>query len=140
MCNKGLIKLTVLFDGQFWLGIFERNSAEGYSVAKYTFGSEPSEPVLYDFILKQTDYLLFTTPSGEEKEAIKKKNPKRMKREARKAMEDKGTITKAHEAMKNEEKKCKTIIKQKNSQEKREDAMRKFLLKQQKRKEKKKGH
>lgn len=34
-------KLTVFFEGPFWVGIFERMSEGRLSVCKVTFGAEP---------------------------------------------------------------------------------------------------
>ena len=43
--------LTVLFDAPFWVGIFERIEDGELTVAKVTFGAEPKDYEVYDFIL-----------------------------------------------------------------------------------------
>lgn len=37
------VKLTVLFNAPFWIGIFEIEEAEHYKVSKVTFGAEPKD-------------------------------------------------------------------------------------------------
>ena len=140
MDTKRSIKLRILFDSPFWVGIFERNSEDGYSVAKHVFGAEPSEPELYNFLIANTNELKFTTPDGDEKPVIRKKNPKRIIREIRKEVSKPKPITKAHAAIKKEQETNKKITKTNSSKIKRENALRKFQLKQQKKKEKLKGH
>ena len=46
-------KLTVFFENPFWVGIFEDFENDNLSVCKVTFGSEPKEYEIYDFILKK---------------------------------------------------------------------------------------
>ena len=67
-------KLTVFFEN------FENNNL---SVCKVTFGSEPKEYEIYDFILERFDTLKF---SNEMKSNFneKVKNPKRRQREIKK--------------------------------------------------------
>ena len=48
--NINSIKLTVLFEDPFWIGILERTDKQGYAVAKTIFGSEPTEVEVYQFI------------------------------------------------------------------------------------------
>ena len=45
-------KLTVFFEDPFWVGVFEKVSGERLSVSKTTFGSEPKDNKVRDFILK----------------------------------------------------------------------------------------
>ena len=52
-------KLTVFFEGQFWVGVFERISGGRLSVCKVTFGAEPKDYEVWDFILKHYYELKF---------------------------------------------------------------------------------
>jgi len=45
-------KLTVFFEEPFWVGVFERVSDGKLSVCKVTFGAEPKDYEIYDFVLK----------------------------------------------------------------------------------------
>ena len=44
-------KLTVFFELPFWIGVFERVEDGKLTVAKITFGAEPKDYEVYDFIL-----------------------------------------------------------------------------------------
>lgn len=49
--------LTVIYDDPFWVGIFERQTVDGYAVARTIFGGEPTGPKLYQFILTKQSAL-----------------------------------------------------------------------------------
>lgn len=44
--------LTVYFEGPFWVGVFERITDGKLSVCKVTFGAEPKDQQVWEFILK----------------------------------------------------------------------------------------
>ena len=46
------VKLTILFNNPFWIGVFEESKGEDYKVCKVTFGAEPKDAEVYDFILQ----------------------------------------------------------------------------------------
>ena len=46
-------KLTVFFEEPFWVGVFERVSDGQMSVCKITFGAEPKDYEVLEFILTQ---------------------------------------------------------------------------------------
>ena len=75
-------KLTVYFDDPFWVGVFERIENEKLSVCKVTFGAEPKDYEVLEFVLRNYSQLKFSPSVDVEvrKEAI---NPKRKQREAR---------------------------------------------------------
>ena len=52
-------KLTVFFDGIFWIGIYERIQDGKLEACKITFGAEPKDYEVYDFLLKSYPRLLF---------------------------------------------------------------------------------
>ena len=54
------VKLTVFFEGPFWVGVFERISGGKLSVCKVTFGAEPKDYEVWDFILKHYEALKFS--------------------------------------------------------------------------------
>ena len=53
-------KLTVFLEGPFWVGVFERISDGKLSVCKVTFGAEPKDPNIWDFILEHYYELKFS--------------------------------------------------------------------------------
>ena len=92
-------KLTVFFENPFWVGIFENFENDNLSVCKVTFGSEPKEYEIYDFILKKFYNLRF---SNEMKSNFneKVKNPKRRQREIKKELQSKKFLKKSEEILK----------------------------------------
>jgi hypothetical protein len=45
------IKATIYFEKQYWVGSFERTDKEGFAVARYVFGGEPSDHEVHEFVL-----------------------------------------------------------------------------------------
>ena len=50
--DKVSCRLTVFFEEPFWIGVFERISEGKLSVCKVTFGAEPKDYEVYDFVLR----------------------------------------------------------------------------------------
>ena len=123
-------RLTVFFEEPFWIGVFERISEGKLSVCKVTFGAEPKDYEIYDFVLKNYYRLKFSTAVATDvKEAGR--NPKRVQREVRKHVQNTGISTKSQQALKLQQEQLKT--------ERKAEKQRQFELKQQKRKEKHRG-
>ena len=78
-------KLTVYFEKPFWVGIFERTEDGKLSVAKITFGVEPKDYEVQEYIQKHYFRLKFS-PAVETVVKDLRRNPKRMHREAKKQM------------------------------------------------------
>lgn len=53
-------KLTVFFDDPFWVGVFERIEDGKLSVTKITFGAEPKDYEVWEFVLKHYYELEFS--------------------------------------------------------------------------------
>lgn len=131
-------KLTVYFDDPFWVGVFERIEDEKLSVCKVTFGAEPKDYEVLEFILKNYGQLKFS-PSVDVKVRKEAKNPKRIQREARKEIAQSGIGTKSQQALQQQREENKLIRKSISKQKKEAEKQRQYDLKQQKRKEKHKG-
>ena len=58
--GKDQFKLTVFFEEPFWVGVFERIENGKLSAAKVTFGAEPKDHEVYEFILKHFYDLQFS--------------------------------------------------------------------------------
>jgi hypothetical protein len=137
------VKATIFFDKRFWVGTFERTDKEGYAVARHIFGGEPSDPEVYEFVLNHYHELKF----GEAKDItihINRMNPKRMQREVRREMarmkETSKPSTLAQDYIREELEKKKKEKKAVSSAEKQARKDEQFSLKQEKRKEKHRGH
>lgn len=131
-------KLSVFYDEPFWVGVFERIEDGKLSVAKVTFGAEPKDYEVYDFVLKHYYNLQFS-PAVEVAVAEKHINPKRMQREIKKQMSNTGIGTKSQQALKLQHEQYKTERKKKNREQKQAEEQRLFELRQQKKKEKHRG-
>ena len=132
-------KLTVFFEKPFWVGIFEHIEDGKLSVAKVTFGSEPKEYEVQEYIQKYYSSLKFS-PAVDTVVKEAKRNPKRMQREAKKQTQETGRGTKAQQALKLQQKQNKQERKVKIRERKEAEKLRMFDLKQQKKREKHKGH
>ena len=128
--------LTVFFEDPFWVGVFERIEDGKLSACKVTFGAEPKDYEVWDYILHHYYELVFS-PAVETEIRQVADNPKRRSRNARKHLENAGIGTKSQQALQEEMKKERRQI----SREEREmEALRRFEMKQAKKKEKKRGH
>ena len=90
-------QLTVYFEDPFWVGVFERITGGKLSVCKVTFGAEPKEYEVLDFVLKHY-YDLHFSPAVEAGEKQTADNPKRRQRNARKQQLSTGIGTKSQQA------------------------------------------
>ena len=132
-------KLTVFFEEPFWVGVFEHIEDGKLSVAKVTFGSEPKDYEVQAYIQKYYFSLKFS-PAVETIVKDIKRNPKRMQREAKKQMLETGIGTKSQQALKLQQEQNKQEHKEKSRKKKEAEEQRMFELKQQKKREKHKGH
>ena len=131
-------KLTVFFDDPFWIGVFERIENGKLSATKITFGAEPKDYEVYEFILKHY-YSLRFSPAVAAVVKETKRNPKKMQRDIKKSLGKTGTGTKSQQALKLQQEQNKQNRKAKSREEKQVVAARQFELKQQKKKEKRRG-
>ena len=131
-------KLTVFFEEPFWVGVFEHVSDGKLSVCKVTFGAEPKDYEVYDFVLKNYYRLRFSPAvTTDVKEAGR--NPKRVQREVRKQVQNNGIGTKSQQALKLQQEQLKTERRIVSRKQREAEKQRQFELKQQKRKEKHRG-
>ena len=131
--------LTVFFEGAFWVGVFERIEGGKLSAAKVTFGAEPKDSEVWEFVLKRYDQLKFS-PAVEMSEKQTADNPKRRQRGAAKQMRSQGIGTKSQQALRLMQEEHKTERRQISRARREAEKQRQFDLKQQKRREKHKGH
>ena len=131
-------KLTVYFDDPFWVGVFERIEDGTLSACKVTFGAEPKDYEVWEFILKHYYELKFS-PAVETGVRQTADNPKRRQRSARKQLEHTGIGTKSQQALQMQLEQNKQERKLKSREQKQAEAERQFALKQQRKKEKHRG-
>lgn len=136
--DKATGKLTVYYEDPFWVGVFERVSDDRMSVSKVTFGAEPKDYDIFEFIIKRYHQLQFS-PSVAYTSKTASCNPKRKQKLARKQMLETGIGTKSQQALQLQREEMKSERKQISREQKEAEKQRLFDLKQQKRKEKHRG-
>ena len=138
--DLGVSRLTVMFEEPFWIGLYEREEGGRYSVCKITFGAEPKDYDVLDFLLKHWKALRFTPAVAAQSAAEKHVNPKRMQRQISGQLQNAGIGTKAQQALKLQQEQDKLVRKERSHAQREAEKQRRFELHQQKRKEKHRGH
>jgi hypothetical protein len=132
---------TVFFEDPFWVGVFSLNGPNTAKYCRVVFGKEPSDIELYQYFLRNYYLLEFSEFVSIEDPKIAIKNPKRRQREISKELHSRMGSRKSYEAVKlalqQNQKKQKQAAKKVNK-EARNNYI--FDLKQQKYKEKHRGH
>lgn len=108
-------KLTVYFEQPFWVGVFERIEDGKLSVAKITFGAEPKDYEVYEFVLKHY-YSLQFSPAMAAVVKLGSNNPKKVQREIKKQMSNIGIGTKSQQALKLQQEQNKVERKARNKE------------------------
>lgn len=132
-------KLTVFFDEPFWVGVFERMEDGNLSVCKVTFGAEPKDYEILEYILRHYFELKFSYAVKTELKCSAD-NPKRRQRTIQKAVQPNGIGTKSQQALAAQREETKLEHRKRSREERDAENRRRFDLKQQKRKEKHRGH
>lgn len=131
--------LTIMFEDPFWIGLYERYDDGKYEVCKITFGAEPKDYEVYDFLLKNWNELKFSPPIKSEIMTEKKINPKRMQREINNQLQERGIGTKAQQALKLQHEQNKLERKTKSREQREAEKERQYALRQEKKKAKHRG-
>lgn len=136
--NKVRSKLTVYFEAPFWVGVVEQIEDGKLSVCKITFGAEPKDYEVQEFMQKNY-YRLKFSPSIDVVVKKESMNPKRMQRDAKKQTLQNGIGTKSQQALQLQREEQKIERKLISKEQREAEKQRQFELKQQKRKEKHRG-
>ena len=104
-----------------------------------TFGAEPKDYEIQEYIQRYYFSLKFS-PAVDTVVKETKRNPKRIQREAKKQMQETGIGIKSQQALKLQQEQNKQERKVRSREKREEDQLRMFELKQQKKREKHKGH
>ena len=124
--------LTVLFENPFWVGIYERIDDGKYEVCKITFGAESKDYEVYNFLLKNWHKLKFSPSVKVDKVEELKVNPKRMQREIKSQLKNKGIGTKAQQALKLQHEQTKIERKIQSREQIEAEKERQYALRQEK--------
>lgn len=132
-------KLTVFYEGPFWVGVFERVSGGWLSVCKVTFGAEPKDGEVLELILRHYHELRFS-PAVEAGVRQAADNPKRRQRGAGRLLRGPGMGTKSQQALQMQREEMKARHEQIGREQREAEKQRRFERSREKRKEKHKGH
>ena len=124
-------KFTVLFEEPFWIGLYERQEGRQYEVCKITFGSQPQDCQVLEFLLQNWDRLRFSPPSV---------NPKRMQRAIQRQVRPAGIGTKAQQALKRQQEQKRQDRKGHSRAQRSAQKERRLSQRQEKRRQKHRGH
>lgn len=131
--------ITVFFEAPFWVGLYQRAEGERYSVCKLTFGAEPRDYQVYEALLAHWRELRFSPALPVKQGERAKINPKRARREAARSLFGPPAGTRAQEAIKLQRAEGKEARREKSREERQAEEERRFLLRQEKRKQKHRG-
>ena len=136
--DERFARLTVFFEEPFWVGVFERIEGDELSACKVTFRAEPRDYEVLDYVRRHYGELRFSEPVLREARE-KADNPKRRQRAAAREMQPTGVGTKSQQALQAQRELMKTERKRITKAEREAEEQRRFKLKQQQKKEKKRG-
>ena len=133
------VRLTVLFEDPFWIGIYERTCDGQYEVCKITFGAESKDYAVHAYVLRHFYELRFS-PALSARQHVQCSNPKRHQRRVQKQLSGAGVGTKSMQALAAQREQLKTERKQQSRAQQEAEQQRRFGQKQRKKLEKHKGH
>lgn len=133
-------KLTVFFEDPFWVGLYEREHAGRYEVCRIVFGAEPKDCEVYALLLRHWARLRFGPSIPAARRAEQRVNPKRLQRAITRQLQAPAAGTKAQQALAAQREQNKQARTQRTRQQHEAEQERRFALRQQKRREKHKGH
>jgi hypothetical protein len=137
------MRLTVFYNGQFWVGVLELETSGQVKVARHIFGpSEPSDPEVYAFVMADGLTLLerVQTTVSADVPTRRRINPKRMAREAARELAKPGVSSKAQEALRLELEQRKQQRRTISRSEREAEKERKWELRRAKAKARHRGH
>lgn len=136
------MKLTVYYDGQFWVGVAEETSDGRIKAIKHIFGAEPQDEEVLIFVNQYLLKLFKKAVSGVPISDFSNRriNPKRLAREVAREVKSVGISTYAQQAIQMEYGERKKIRQIASKEEKELAKERKWQLKQKKAKAKHRGH
>lgn len=137
--DESTVQLTVFFEDPFWVGVLERREAGELTVCRIVFGAEPRDAQVYALILQRYHRLSFGPPVADVRRQAAD-NPKRRQRNAQKQLQTHAVGTKAQQALQLQREAQKQQSRRRARAEAEAEKQRRFVQKQQKRREKHRGH
>lgn len=132
-------RFTVHFEDPYWIGLYERQESGRLSACKVTFGAQPKDYEVYEYLLKNWKRLHFGPGVEAAAAAPDCKNPKRLQRKIRQSLQGQGCGTKAQQAVAAQREQGKTELQLRTRQQRMQEKDRRFALHLAKKKEKHRG-
>ena len=133
-------RLSVYFEPPFWVALYQREEEDGLRACRVVFGAEPRDFEVYAYILDHYDRLDFSPALQTETAAEREINPKRAQRLARQQTQSTGIGTKAQQALQLQREQNKSERRTLFRETREAEEARRYRLRQEKRKEKHRGH
>ncbi|MDI3411328.1 YjdF family protein [Bacillus sonorensis] len=136
------MKLTIYYDGQFWIGIIEIVQEGNVKAFRHLFGREPKDVEILNFVHHQLLQVISQTEQegiGIKAEAKKKINPKRLQRQVAKEMKSTKRVNKGATGNQTRAGSKKAMNKRLNKEQREKEKEQKYRLRKQKAKEKHRG-
>ena len=89
--NAFRASLTVCFEPPFWVALYQREEGDGFQVCRVVFGAEPRDQQVLDYFSSHFRSLSFSPAVAGALSPDRAVNPKRARREARRAVRPAGT-------------------------------------------------
>ncbi|MGN7402035.1 YjdF family protein [Cytobacillus praedii] len=136
------MKLTIYFDGQFYIGLVETVTDNTLKAYRHIFGNEPKDQEVLEFVNR--DLLLLIQKHKQvgvtiDKKLKKKINPKKLQRSVSKELKQPFISSKAQEAIKKDYEQRKKVKLTRNKQLREEQKQHKRDIRIQKAKRKHRG-
>ena len=135
----GYARLTVWFADPFWVGVYEREAEGRLEVCRHTFGAEPKDGEVWQWLLSAWRGLDFSPAVEAPRRPSGRENPKRVRRQVRNRPEKTGAGTKAQQALQLQREARRAERAQRHRQRDAAEEERRFRLRQEKKKEKRRG-
>ncbi len=134
--------LLIYFSDPFWVAVVEREEGGSLAVARHVFGAEPTGAEALAWALTGYRRLSFFRHARPENLETKPRarSPKRAQREARRAAEQEGPSTRSQEAMRLDLEARKTERTQTSRAQREAEELRRRAIKDEKRRQKHRGH
>lgn len=135
--------LTIYFDGQFWVGVFEEPCNGELFVNRHVFGSEPRDNEILELVQQMTPASIRLVKDGPISEHIRENtwvNPKRRARDAAAALKRRGISTRSQETLQRQREEKKTEARRSSRIQREAERERRREIARQKALKRHKGH
>lgn len=133
------VTFLVFFEDPFWVGVAERRENGLLRTARVVFGAQPSDREVHAWVLARYCELRFSPPVEDGAARRAAQNPKRRMRQAAEALE-RGVGTRSQQALSRGREQAAAARISARANRRSEEAERRFWLRQEKKKAKRRGH